>query len=95
MAPPQILEPIDILEYRSFGKASGFPTVSPDKLCPEGFEEREEDQETVRGTVSATQDASDSHVINIAHRGWYVECHPLVGAATPRPCLMPGSPALR
>lgn len=31
---------INVLEYRPFGLASGFPTVAPDQLCLEGFEER-------------------------------------------------------
>ena len=40
MPPPWIIEPIDILEYRPFGLASGFPTVAPDKLSLDGLEER-------------------------------------------------------
>jgi hypothetical protein len=33
MTPPWIVEPIDILEYRSFSFASGFPAVTPNQLC--------------------------------------------------------------
>lgn len=40
MTPPWIIEPIDILEYRSFGLPSGFPSVPPDQLCLEGIEKR-------------------------------------------------------
>ena len=40
MTPPWIIEPIDILEDRPFSFASGFPTVAPNQLCFEGFEER-------------------------------------------------------
>jgi hypothetical protein len=40
MPPSWIIEPIDILEYRPLGLASGFPAVPPDQLCLDGFEER-------------------------------------------------------
>ena len=39
MPPSWIIEPIDILEYRPFSLASGFPAVAPDQLCFERFEE--------------------------------------------------------
>ena len=35
----QIVEPIDILEYRAFGLAFCFPTITPDHLSFNGFEE--------------------------------------------------------
>ena len=38
--PPRIVDPVDVLEDRTFGLASGFPAVAPDQLCLEGFEER-------------------------------------------------------
>ena len=40
MPPSWIIEPIDILEYGPLGLASGFPTITPDQLGLDGFEER-------------------------------------------------------
>ena len=36
----RIVEPIDILEYRAFSLTACVPTVAPDQLSPDGFEER-------------------------------------------------------
>jgi hypothetical protein len=60
--PSWIIEPIDILEYSPFRLASCFPTIAPDELRLDGFEEREEDQERPQWGVSPTQD----HAIVIA-----------------------------
>ena len=40
MPPSWIIEPVDILENRALGLASCFPTVTPDQLRLDGFEER-------------------------------------------------------
>ena len=60
--PSWIIELIDILEYSPFRVASCFPTIAPDELRLDEFEEREEDQERPRWGVSPTQD----HAIVIA-----------------------------
>lgn len=33
-----IVEPVDVLEQRSFGLLSGFPSVAPDEFGFDGFE---------------------------------------------------------
>jgi hypothetical protein len=60
--PSWIIEPIDILEYSPFRLVSCFPTIAPDELCLDGFEEREEVQERPQWGVSPMQD----HAIVIA-----------------------------
>ena len=40
MPPPWIIEPVDILEYRALCLATCVPTVAPNQLCLDGFEER-------------------------------------------------------
>ncbi len=40
MPPTRVIEPIDVLEYRPFRLASGFPSAAPDQLGLDGFEER-------------------------------------------------------
>lgn len=40
MPPSWIIEPIDILEDRAFCLTTCVPTVAPDQLCLDGFEER-------------------------------------------------------
>jgi len=40
MAATRIVEPIDILEYRALGLTACVPTVAPDQLSLDGFEER-------------------------------------------------------
>ena len=50
------VEAVDVLKQRSFHPASGLPSVAPDQLCFQGFEEGEEDQKTVWGTLFPTQD---------------------------------------
>ena len=40
MPPPRFVEPADILEERARSLALGFPTVAPDPLSLDGFEER-------------------------------------------------------
>ena len=39
MAATRIVEPIDILEYRALGLTACVPTIAPDQLCLDGFEE--------------------------------------------------------
>jgi len=39
MTPTWIIKPIDVLEYCRFSLPSGFPSVAPDQLRLEGFEE--------------------------------------------------------
>ena len=41
MPPSWIIEPIDVLEYRPFSLASGFPSVAPDQLCYDGRKEQD------------------------------------------------------
>jgi hypothetical protein len=60
--PSWIIELIEILEYSPFRLASCFPTIAPDELRLDGFEEREEVQERPQWGVSPTQD----HAIVIA-----------------------------
>ena len=40
MAAARIVEPIDILEYRALGLTARVPTIAPDQLGLDGFEER-------------------------------------------------------
>ena len=40
MAAVRIVEPIDILEDRSLGLTARVPTITPDQLGLDGFEER-------------------------------------------------------
>ena len=40
MAAARIVEPIDILEDRSLGLTARVPTITPDQLSLDGFEER-------------------------------------------------------
>ena len=40
MATAQIVEAIDILEYRAFRLTARVPTITPDQLGLDGFEER-------------------------------------------------------
>ena len=39
MTPTRVIKPVDVLEYCPFRLSSGFPTVAPDQLCLERFEE--------------------------------------------------------
>ena len=39
MTSAWIIEAIDILEYRAFCLAARVPTIAPDQLCLDGFEE--------------------------------------------------------
>ena len=39
VSPSWIIEPVDILKYPPFGLASCFPTIAPDHLRLDGFEE--------------------------------------------------------
>ena len=40
MAAARIVEPIDILEDRALGLTARVPTITPDQLSLDGFEER-------------------------------------------------------
>ncbi len=40
MATARVIEPVDILEDRAFSLTACVPTVAPDQLSLDGFEER-------------------------------------------------------
>lgn len=52
----RIVEAIDIQEDRPFGLASGFPAISPDQLCFDGFKERVKDGITIAIAFAAHRD---------------------------------------
>ena len=88
------MEPVDILEYRPLGLASGFQAVPPDQLCLDGFEERFHYGIVVAiSFYAASKAAFDSHVNRIATRDPYDEYSPSVVAVGARPCpqLVPGA----
>ena len=64
MSPSWIIEPVDILEYRPFGLASCFPTVTPDQLRLDGFEERLDHRIIITISLAAHRDLE--HVLGQA-----------------------------
>ena len=56
MPPPWIIEAVDILEDRTFCLAACVPTIAPDQLCLDGFEERLNHRIVVTITLAAHRD---------------------------------------
>ncbi len=54
MAAASVIEAVEVLEYGGFSLATRFPRPAQDQLGPDGFEEGEEGQKTVRGAVFPT-----------------------------------------
>ena len=56
MATAQIVEAIDILEYRAFRLTARVPTITPDQLGLDGFEERLDYEIVITISLTAHRD---------------------------------------
>ena len=56
MPPPWIIEAVDVLEDRAFCLAACVPTIAPDQLSLDGFEERFNHRIVVTITLTAHRD---------------------------------------
>ena len=56
MAAARVIEPIDILEDRALGLTSCVPSITPDQLSLDGFEERLDHRIIITISLAAHQD---------------------------------------
>ena len=56
MATARVIEPVDILEDRAFSLTACVPTVAPDQLSLDGFEERLDHRIIITITFAAHRD---------------------------------------